>query len=152
MNDRPFPRRTRLPPGVYENRGLTFHLILRAWPGTRPFRGPVGAAVWHSVMNERTRDAVDLLAACLMPDHLHVAVRPARLSIPRWVQSFKPHTTKLAIDRRHGRNLWQPRYYDRVVREGELTTLIAYIVNNPLAAGLAEELDEWPWTWSDSAD
>ncbi|MCC7366759.1 MAG: transposase [Dehalococcoidia bacterium] len=144
-DDIPFHRATRLPSGAYSNPANTFHLTLRASPKTRPFRGAVGQAVWDAVGNEQDRGAIFLVAACLMPDHLHVVLRPSRLSVPRWAQSFKPYTTRLARELGNGPFLWQPRYHDRLLREGEVAHAVAYVVRNPIAAGLATEDGEWPW-------
>lgn len=43
--------------------------------------------------------------------------------------------------------LWQPSFYDRVIRDGaQLETAIAYIEANPVEAGLAAKAEDYPWS------
>lgn len=43
---------------------------------------------------------------------------------------------------------WQHESYDRVVRdEDELMRVLAYIIDNPVKAGLVKDANEWPWTY-----
>ncbi len=49
------------------------------------------------------------------------------------------------ILRRRG-SFWQHESYDHVVRdEREYERILAYIVNNPVKAGLVEDWREWPY-------
>jgi len=81
---------------------------------------------------------------CLMPNHVHVLVRPLDgHALPDILQSWKSYTAK-AANRLLGRSgpFWQREYYDHVVRnEQELQRCTDYIVSNPARACLAE----WPW-------
>ena len=83
-----------------------------------------------------------------MPDHIHIllqldAAGPAagydpalrktgtgrpRPAVPTMIGQYKS-----GVSRRCGRALWQPSYYDHVVRnEAELLEIRRYIENNPL--------------------
>ncbi|MCC7365744.1 MAG: transposase [Dehalococcoidia bacterium] len=142
-----FAKPIRLPREAYSDRDRAFHVVIRALPGQSPFRGDAGQLVWDALLRERDRSSITLLAACLLPDHLHILVRPGDVLLFRWVQSFKSFTTAL---RRHADERafsWQPRFYDRAVRAGELWTVIRYITGNPVEARLVAEGDEWPWVW-----
>ena len=49
--------------------------------------------------------------------------------------------------------LWQDGYYERVLRsERELAPMVAYILANPLRAGLAARVGEYPYAWSIGGD
>ena len=42
--------------------------------------------------------------------------------------------------------LWQPRYYDHIVRSDEkMNAICEYILQNPIRKGLVESIDGWPW-------
>jgi len=44
--------------------------------------------------------------------------------------------------------LWQPESFDHVVRSSEnLDAKIAYLLENPIRAGLVKERTEYPWLW-----
>jgi REP element-mobilizing transposase RayT len=114
----------------------------------RPFAGQVADAVWTALMAERDLKHIDVLAACLMPDHLHVVARPGERAIGQWLALFKSYTTGLIRNAGGPRFIWQPSYYDRLVRnELELGDTLRYVIHNPVVAGLVERPEDWPWVW-----
>ncbi len=146
--DGPFPRATRLPADAYRNRETVFHVVLRAVPNTVPFRGGVGAAVWRAVLAERDRTAIELIAACLMPDHLHSIVQPRERGVLEWIDGFKSFTTREARVAGGSAFLWQPSFYDHRMRDSaDFEFALAYLRRNPVAAGLVGDEAEWPWLW-----
>ena len=45
--------------------------------------------------------------------------------------------------------LWQHENHDHVVRDkAELTRIVAYVLDNPVRAGLARAREEWNWSYS----
>ncbi len=146
MTNRPFPKRPRLELSNYTDPENTFHLVIRAFADTAPFKHELGELVWSTLVRERERPAISLVATCLLPDHLHVVVCPGTKAIPEWVRSFKTYTSKLLAGAGHGRDVWQPAFYDHLVRsESEYATLLQYVRQNPVEAGLVNDADEWPW-------
>ena len=46
-----------------------------------------------------------------------------------------------------GNPFWQYETYDRVIRNSdELNRVIRYIETNPVRAGLATRIEDWPWS------
>ena len=44
------------------------------------------------------------------------------------------------------KDIFDPEYFDRYIRdEKHLETVINYIDNNPVKAGLVDEAHKWPW-------
>ncbi|MFO7900104.1 MAG: transposase [Planctomycetota bacterium] len=86
----------------------------------------------------------DLIAWAIMPNHVHVVVRPrAGHELPDILHSWKSYTANQANQhlQRQGR-FWQPEYYDHLVRdENDLAHCVGYTYTNPDRAGL----DDWPW-------
>lgn len=104
-------------------------------------------------------DGVDYTSqfCCIMPNHLHWILKPLRKKgmqksdsrIIPIVQRFKSYTSHAAnkILRRTG-PFWRREYYDHRIRNSEqLSKLIAYILDNPVKAGLCSRWNEWPWTF-----
>jgi putative transposase len=97
---------------------------------------------------ERVRRFYDLYAYVVMPNHVHVVWKP-RLSLPRILQWLKGVTAKrgkslLGLGVKH---FWQDESYDHWVRsERELQKIIRYVEWNPVKAGLADCIEEWPWS------
>ena len=93
-------------------------------------------------------DRYQLLAWVVMPNHVHVMVDIRRgHPLSRIVHAWKSFTGK-AIARMTGqRRIWQPDYWDRVIRsERHFGAAVDYIVENPVKAGLVRSADEWPWS------
>jgi REP element-mobilizing transposase RayT len=88
----------------------------------------------------------ELMASCVMPNHVHVVMRLFRgedLDDVLW--SWKSYTSKVAnrILGQQGR-FWQREYFDRLIRsEADLEDTIEYVVRNPEKAGL----QGWPYVW-----
>ena len=96
------------------------------------------------------RYAFDVLAYCLMPDHLHLVLEGTsptadfREAMRQWKQQ-----TARSWKVRTGQRLWQAGYYERVLRENDDTrAVVAYLLHNPVRAGLVAAAAEWPWTGS----
>ena len=85
----------------------------------------------------------------LMPDHLHVLLSPAESGKPfsYWLDVFKSYTTHRFMQLGHRSTLWQPSAHDHICRTGETAeSVLAYIANNPVRAGLVECWHDYPWT------
>lgn len=87
-----------------------------------------------------------LAAWCVMPNHVHVLVEqfPGN-ELSHIVQSWKSVTAH-RINKREQRAgaLWQREYFDRFMRnEEQFSHTVAYIENNPVAAGLIDRPGNW---------
>ena len=98
--------------------------------------------------------AFALAAYCFMLDHVHVLAYGTAEDAD--LQEFVVHFKKLTAfeyARLMGKRLWQPGYYDRVLRDDESTEAIArYVLENPIRAGLARSVGEYPFAGSDLYD
>jgi REP element-mobilizing transposase RayT len=86
-------------------------------------------------------------AWCLMTNHYHLVVTCDldRLSRGMHLLNFR-HAQ--AFNARHDRvgHLFQGRFEARVIEGDEhLSTVCAYVFDNPVRAGLCDERTEWPW-------
>lgn len=142
-----FPKAIRLPHDAYANGENVFHITIRAAIESAPFEDKaLAASVWELVVNERERGRVRMLAACLMPDHLHMLLAPAGVDLVKWVDGFKSFSTRVSWNVRRG-VLWQPGFHDRRMRdEREMLAAVRYILDNPYAAGLIERDGVWRYS------
>jgi len=87
-----------------------------------------------------------VVAYCLMPDHVHLLVvaESEQCDLERFVKRFK-QLTGYSYRRTHEDGLWQAGYHERILRDDEATLTVArYILENPVRAGLATAVGEWP--------
>ncbi len=144
----PFPKRIRLPREAYREWGVTFHLTIDAHPEIARWPDGLCDDLWLSVLQQREADRIDLIAACLMPDHVHLLLRRGRLDIIEFLNEWT-WTTRLG--RRHGLRggIWQPGMWDvTITGERQFSAVHDYIVRNPVDAGMVDDPFQWPWTWS----
>ncbi len=148
-----FRKRIRLSPEAYADRSATFHLVIHTHPKVSRLSSAVLDAVWTTVVEQRDADRVQLFAACLMPDHLHLIAKSANLNLLRFIDAWKAWSTRRAWAAGHIGLLWQPSFWDRTIRNFEdFVETRAYVLSNPVAAGLVAEFDDWPWSWAKDLD
>jgi len=90
----------------------------------------------------------------LMPDHVHMILRPlARgegfVPVSEIMQALKgasAHSINRVLARRG--SFWQDEYFDHEVRsDREYADLKHYVWCNPWRAGFVEHPKQWPWYW-----
>ena len=104
------------------------------------------AKIATSTLTFFDQDHYDLYAWCIMPNHIHVVVKPdGNYQLQNIVKSWKSFIAKSSnkIIGRTG-TFWQREYYDHIIRKEErIETVIDYVWKNPDKAGLKN----WPWRW-----
>ena len=90
-----------------------------------------------------------LLAWCIMPNHVHALIEtregfPLADVLHSW-KSYTSHEVNKLLQRNG--EFWQREYLDRFVRNAEhYQSVIAYIEENPVKAGLVKIKTEWIWS------
>ena len=91
---------------------------------------------------------MQILAYCLMPNHVHVVAIPERVDslakgfgrthneYARWVHTRERQTG----------HLWQNRFFSCPLDERHLAEALRYVELNPVRAGLVEDPCEWVWS------
>jgi REP element-mobilizing transposase RayT len=98
----------------------------------------------------------DLRVAVVMPDHVHMIFTPLVNQLAMEIHSLaeimdaikgaSAHRINKILGRK-GR-VWQAESFDHVLRSSEnLDAKIAYLLENPVRAGLVEEWADYPWLW-----
>jgi putative transposase len=83
-----------------------------------------------------------------MPDHLHFLACPREdgASVLTFTDRYKGRVTNRSWTLGWQGKLWQPRYFDHIVRTDESLIAIAeYILNNPVRKHLVEQAEDWQW-------
>ncbi len=103
---------------------------------------------------------IDLDAAVVMPDHVHLIFRlmadpdkddrqhapPTLSSILHSIKSFSANEVNKALKRKGA--LWQDESFDHIIRDGnEWEEKIEYIRRNAVNKGLVEKPEHYPWLW-----
>jgi len=97
----------------------------------------------------------ELIAFCIMPNHVHIVFIPLKESKDKYfalskiMHSLKRHTAHEAnlILGRSG-SFWQHENYDHFVRDdAELERIVKYVLYNPVKANLVKEHIDWKWSY-----
>jgi len=100
---------------------------------------------------------IDLDAATVMPDHVHLIFTPlineeeaetwSLAKIMDAIKGASAHLVNRAL-KRHG-SVWQDESFDHVLRSTEdVTQKVRYVLDNPVRAGLVQHAADYRWSWS----
>jgi putative transposase len=92
--------------------------------------------------------SLDILAYCLMPNHVHAVV------IPRQTNSLATFFGKLHHEYAKRTNfryewtghLWQNRFYSVAMDAHHTIAALRYVERNPVRSGLVSNPWDWPWS------
>lgn len=116
------------------------HLTLRARARRSPFSDPVVA--WWAWRQLRARFP-RALAACLMPNHLHLLAAGDARGLVLALSRLAMGISRVARER----GLWERAPPpEPIAGEGKLARSLRYVLLNPCRAGLASDPLEWPWS------
>jgi REP element-mobilizing transposase RayT len=101
------------------------------------------------------RDRYALYAAVVMPDHVHLLLKPLEKDngqtwkLNKILQSLKSYTAKqIPTVMTHLGTVWMPESYDRIVRDREeFEEAWQYILENPVRSGLCTQIKDYPFVW-----
>ena len=148
-------------PAAHPNAGkrffATFDAVLdQAQYGPCYLNSSAEATIVRAALHYADGVGYELLAYCLMPNHVHLVVhlpQDATTPLARTLQRLKSHTARHLNRLRGGEGrVWQRESYDHCIRNArELAATIAYTLNNPVKAGLIADWQQWPHNyWHDA--
>jgi putative transposase len=119
-----------------------YHLIMRTAHSQRVFENRTIAAGQVSTLLQCAEvTGFDVLAYCLMPNHLHTLVQGFSddSDLRKFVHRFK-QVSSFNYKKQTGKPLWQTSYYERALRQEDNFQVVAdYIFANPVKDGLASD-------------
>ena len=92
-----------------------------------------------------------LICYCIMPNHIHLifTLLPNNKGISKIMQSIKRTSANESnkVLNKEG-TFWQAESFDRLIRDDkELYFTINYVLENPVKAGLIDDLGKWKYTY-----
>jgi putative transposase len=137
----------RIPRPVFA--GIPHHVTQRGNRQERVFFRDSDRFAYLTWLREfATRYGADVVAYCLMDNHVHLIVVPATEHALE--QVIGPLHSKYA--RRVNRlkswkgHLWQGRYFSSPLDDAYLWAAVRYVERNPVRAGLVAKAEDYPWS------
>ena len=133
----------------FNYRGFAAYSVTSCTFGRRPIFTAARRVedVRGQLLQQAQRHRFDVCAYCFMPDHVHVLLEATATDsdVRRLMNTWK-QKTGYAYKRATGCRLWQNGYYDHVLRRDEdRLRVMAYLLANPLRAGLVEDSRRYPF-------
>jgi putative transposase len=129
--------------------GAVYHVICRGNNRQAIFRDDQDRKRYIEKLSAYCQDKkVDLLAYCLMSNHVHVLFETPEGKLSKMMQAFQTSYT-LYFNRRHGRtgHVFEQRYKAMLVdKDNYLVQVSRYIHLNPVEAKLAERPQDYRWS------
>ena len=144
------PRRPRLDPAHYI--GFQRYFLTFCTTRRRPWfaQADVVQSVLEQILQSAALFDVAVIAYCFMPDHVHLLIESCseNADVAAFVHQAKQRSGYAFACRGLGL-LWQPSYYDRILRDDEASVSVArYIFENPVRAGIVMSPGEYAFAGS----
>ena len=93
----------------------------------------------------------DLIAFCILPDHIHCIIKPSNIEdYSKIVKSFKYSFTNnfnVGLVNPTYKKLWQNRFWEHTIRdENDLNIHLNYIHYNPVKHKLVSNVKDWEYS------
>jgi putative transposase len=125
-----------------------FFVTFCVWDRRQVFASPAAAGAMRDILlRYREREWYWLLSYCIMPDHVHMLLKPRSFNhnLSRTIATIK-HESMKGLKRIGETIRWKYGYYDKILRGNDSEFGIAhYITQNPVRAGLVREASDYRW-------
>jgi putative transposase len=144
-------KRIRLDASVYAEPGRLCSITIAVKARRRVFGNRAVAEATVAVLKHLAdRHGVPIHAYCIMPDHVHLLLEPSEsCDIVTFVGQFKNLAQRAAWKLGVQGAFWQLSFWDHFLRFDEDVAIASiYIFENPVRAGLANTVHEYPYSGS----
>ncbi len=126
-----------------------YHVMGRGNGGQLVFRTDDDRLVFLGILEDVARKTgCRILICCLMGNHFHLLVQVGDIPLSSVMQRFLcRYSRHFNITHKRRGHVFQARFKARLcAKNAYLLTLIRYINNNPVKAGLVRRPEDWPWS------
>jgi putative transposase len=129
---------------------VCYHIINRGNQKARVFHEHADYEQFLALMaRAQQRLHMPLIAACLMPNHFHLVVRPCDADdLAKWMHwVFSTHVRWYHEKYETTGRIWQGRFKAFAAQQDQhLLTVMRYVERNALRSNLVERAEDWEWS------
>jgi len=129
--------------------GMLYHVMSRGNDKRPIFLDAIDYERYLRRLSDTTRRfRVHCVAYCLMPNHVHLVLRPSVQPLSRMMQQLNSSFCQW-FNRRHGQvgHVLQGRFKALIVESDQYCLrVVRYVVRNPVSAKLVEQPGDWKWS------
>ena len=129
--------------------GYPHHVTQRGVRRQRTFFRDCDYRAYIQIAADQLEDLdLNVLAYCLMPNHVHFVVVPRTKGVlsKYFCEVHKRYARRTNALRNWQGHLWQQRFYSVVMDERHTLAAMRYVELNPVRAGLVDYASEWVWS------
>jgi putative transposase len=129
--------------------GLPHHVTQRGNDRQPVFFGRADRSLYLGLLRHHLRrHRVQLVAWCLMTNHVHLVATPADADGLKHAIGRTHWKYTQEINRRLGRtgHLWQGRFFSAPVEDERLSEVVQYVERNPVRAGMVARAEDHAWS------
>lgn len=138
----------RIPRG--QTAGYAYHVINRGNDRAQVFhKAQDYEAFLELLAAAKARHDVKIFAFCLLPNHFHLVLEPSsNTALSQFMQwLLTSHVRRYHRHYHSSGHVWQGRFKSfPIQRDEHLLTVVRYVLQNPVRAGLARSPGEWAWS------
>jgi putative transposase len=129
--------------------GVPLHVTQRGNRGQPTFFDDSDRLFYLALLHHYTRrHDVEVLAYCLMPNHVHLVLVPG--AAENLHRALKPlhsrHAQRVHRARDWRGHLWQGRFFSSMLDDSYLWAAIRYVERNPVRARMIARAEDYPWS------
>jgi putative transposase len=129
--------------------GVAHHVTQRGNRRQEVFFGDEDYAAYCDLVAASCRaQDVECLAWCLMPNHVHLILRPSAADGLRaaLAEAHRRYARRINFARGWTGYLFQGRFASFPMDDAHLMVAVRYVELNPVKAKLAQRAEDWPWS------
>lgn len=130
--------------------GYCYHVLNRGNGRAKVFHAEGDYQAFVGLLSQASqRVPMRLLAYCLMPNHVHLALWPHQDGdLSKWMQwLLTAHVRRYHRWHESSGHVWQGRFKAfPIEHDAHLLTVLRYIEQNPMRAGLVARAEDWRWS------
>jgi putative transposase len=138
------PRTERFAPA-----GVPLHVTQRGNFRAPVFRGEGDYQLYLELLRMYSKEyGIRVVGYCLMPNHVHLVVIPAReRGVSQMIRVLAGTSSRLLNERlKRVGHVWQARFYSATLSDLHYRTALACVDLNPVRAGLVKEAVDYRWS------
>lgn len=131
--------------------GAWHHAMNRGHDKKNIFSGTVLKSLFKTKLSDLAKELkVPILAYCIMDNHYHLVLQNHSNQMSAFFKRLNGEYATLYRKETGGHGyVFQNRYHSQLIQdEAYLLTAIAYVLNNPVRAGLCRSFTDYPWSSS----
>src|SRR3989337_49498 len=130
-------------PPHFEINGVIYFITTRLKQEGRFLAEREAEIVVNTILDSSTRKEMTLYAYVIMPNHMHILIKPIICGISKAMQLIKGRSSRQV----NGGNFWQKGFFDfGILTEEKFREKLNYIHFNPVKWGLVEKAEDYKYS------